>query len=122
MRTLREQLARHGGLQKKGSVDIVFDNMGACRTLKTLLWSASSKPCTMVRAWPEKQKGELMPAWRVSWRRLQAAAHPWMVVAGPMAALQVYLVQMGWDASVLDDWSIEFWMCKVLVQVTPQVQ
>ena len=102
MRTLRQQLARHGGLQKKGSVDIVFDNMGACRTLKTLLWSASSKPCTMVRAWPEKQKGELMPAWRVSWRRLQAAAHPWMVVAGPMAALQVYLVQMGWDASVLD--------------------
>ena len=35
---------------------------------------------------------------------LQAAAHPWIVVAGPMAALQVYLMEMGWDASVLDDW------------------
>ena len=58
----------------------------------------------LVRAWPEKQRGELMSAWRVSWRRLQAAAHPWMVVAGPMAALQVYFLQMGWDASVLDDW------------------
>ena len=53
---------------------------------------------------PAAQHGELATAWRVSWRRLQAAAHPWMVVAGPMAALQACLMEMKWGAAMLDDW------------------
>ena len=105
MRTLRQQLARHGGLQKKGSVDIVFDQHVHLQDPQDVAVERQLKAMhQLVRAWPEKQRGELMSAWRVSWRRLQAAAHPWMVVAGPMAALQVYFLQMGWDASVLDDW------------------
>ena len=43
---------------------------------------------------PAGPNHQLMSAWRVSWRRLQAAAHPWIVVAGPMAALQTYLMEM----------------------------
>ena len=58
----------------------------------------------LVQAWPVAQRGELASAWRVSWKRLQRAAHPWMVVAGPMAALQAYLMEMQWNAGVIDDW------------------
>lgn len=54
----------------------------------------------LVRAWPQAQTGELMTAWRVS--RLQAAAYPWMVVAGPMAALQVY--RMDWMIGFESPW------------------
>ena len=53
-------------------------------------------------AWPPAQRGELMSAWRISWKRLRAAAYLWMVVAGPMAALQVYLMEMGWEAEDMD--------------------
>ena len=43
----------------------------------------------LVLKWPPEQLAELHTAWRVSWKRLRAAAYPWMVVTGPMAALQV---------------------------------
>ena len=105
LRTLRHQLARHGGLQKKGSVDIVFDQSPSLQDPRDTAVERQTKAMhQLVRAWPESQKGELMSAWRVSWRRLQTAAYPWIVVAGPMAALQAYLMEMGWDAAVLDDW------------------
>ena len=98
VRTLRQQLARHGGLQKKGSVDIVFDQHAHLQDPKDTAVERQLKAMhQLVRAWPANQRGELMSAWRVSWRRLQTAA-------GPMAAMQTYLMEMGWDASVLDDW------------------
>ena len=101
MRTLRQQLARH----KKGSPDVVFDQHPHLQDPQDLAVERQLKAMhQLIRAWPAAQRGELMSAWRISWRRLQAAAHPWMIVAGPMAALQVYLLEMGWDASVLDDW------------------
>ena len=105
VRTLRQQLGRHGGLQKKGNVDIVFDQHCQLQDPQDTAVERQLRAMhQLIRAWPASQRGELMSAWRVSWRRLQAAAHPWMVVAGPMAALQVYLMQMAWDASVLGDW------------------
>ena len=58
----------------------------------------------LIQAWPKTQRGELASAWRVPWKRLQGAAHPWMVVAGPMAALQAYVMETQWDAATLDDW------------------
>ena len=105
LRTLRQQLARHGGLQKGGSVDIVFDQHHKLQDPKDTIVERQLKAMhQLVQAWPVNQQGELRTAWRVSWRRLRAAAYPWMVVAGPMAALQAYLMDMGWDAEDLDDW------------------
>ena len=105
LRTLRHQLARHGGLQKGGSVDIVFDQHHKLQDPKDTIVERQLKAMhQLVQAWPVNQQGELRTAWRVSWRRLRAAAYPWMVVAGPMAALQAYLMDMGWDAEDLDDW------------------
>ena len=105
MRTLRQQLARHGGLQKKGTIDIVFDQHSQLQDPQDTAVQQQLKAMhQLVRAWPAGQKGELMSVWRISWRRLQTAAHPWMIVAGPMAALQVYLMKMGWDASIINDW------------------
>ena len=105
MRTLRQQLARHGGLQKGGSVDIVFDQHGKLQDPKDTIVERQLRAMhQLVRAWPASHLGDLRTAWRISWKRLTAAAYPWMVVAGPMAALQAYLIDMGWEAADMDDW------------------
>ena len=105
LRVLQGQLARHGGLQKGGSTDIVFDQHTKLQDPRDTAIERQMKAMhQLVQAWPEAQRGELATAWRVSWKRLKAAAHPWMVVAGPMAALQAWLMEMKWDAAVLDDW------------------
>ena len=105
LRVLRAQLARHGGLQKGGSCDIVFDQQNKLQDPRDTAIERQLKAMhQLVQAWPTAQRGELEAAWRVSWKRLQAAAYPWMVVAGPMAALQAYLQEMKWDATLLHDW------------------
>ena len=105
LRVLRAQLARHGGLQKGGSCDIVFDQQIKLQDPRDTAIERQLKAMhQLVQAWPTSQRGELEAAWRVSWKRLQAAAYPWMVVVGPMAALQPYLMEMKWDASLLHDW------------------
>ena len=105
LRTLRHQLARHGGLQKGGSVDIVYDQHVKLQDPKDTIVERQMKAMhRLIQVWPPSQQGELRAAWRISWRRLRAAAYPWMVVAGPMAALQAYLIDMCWDAEDLDDW------------------
>lgn len=50
------------------------------------------------------QKRELHSAWRLTWQKLKRTAYPWMVVAGPTAALQTYLHKKQWDAAELTDW------------------
>ena len=105
LQTLRTQLARHGGLQKGGSVDVVYDqNEKLQDPLATVVERQLKAMHLLVLKWPPEQLAELHTAWRISWRRLKAAAYPWMVVTGPMAALQVYMMDMGWDASCLNDW------------------
>ena len=86
-------------------MDIVFDQHGKLQDPRDTAIERQLKAMhQLLQAWPLAQRGELVSAWRLTWRRLQAAAHPWMVVAGPMAALQAYLMEMGWDAGALDDW------------------
>ena len=105
VRVLQRQLARRGGLQKGGSTDIVFDQQSKLQDPRDTAIERQMKAIhQLMQAWPVAQRGELASAWRVSWKRLQAAAHPWIVAAGPMAALQAYLMEMNWDASTLDDW------------------
>ena len=105
MRVLRQQLARHGGLQKGGGVDIVYDQHVKLQDLKDTIVERQMKAMRqLLKAWPPAQLGELKSAWRISWKRLATAAYPWMVVAGPMAALQAYLMDMGWEAVDMDDW------------------
>ena len=107
MRVLRQQLARHGGLQKGGSVDIVFDQHVKLQDPKDTIVERQMKAMhQLLKAWPPAQLGELKSAWRISCKRLATAtaAYPWMVVAGPMAALQAYLMDMGWEAVDMDDW------------------
>ena len=102
LRILRQQLARHGGLQKGGSVDIVFDQHAKLQDPKDTIVERQLKAMhQLVKAWPPAQLGDLKTAWRVSWKA--TAAYPWMVVAGPMAALQAYLMDMGLEAADMDD-------------------
>ena len=90
LQTLRTQLARHGGLKKGGSVDVVYDQHATLQDPKMTVIERQMKAMhLLVLKWPPEQLAELRTAWRVSWKRLRAAAYPWMVVTGPMAALQV---------------------------------
>lgn len=92
-------------VQKGGSTDIVFDQQAKLQDPRDTAIERQLKAMhQLIQAWPIAQRGELVSAWRVSWKRLQAAAQPWMVVAGPMAALQAYLMEMHWDAATLNDW------------------
>lgn len=54
MRILRLQLARHGGLQTGGNVDIVLDQHDHLQGPLDTTMDASSKPC--IRAWPNAQR------------------------------------------------------------------
>ena len=86
-------------------MDIVYDQHVKLQDLKDTIVERQMKAMRqLLKAWPPAQLGELKSAWRISWKRLATAAYPWMVVAGPMAALQAYLMDMGWEAVDMDDW------------------
>ena len=61
MRNLRQQLGRLGGLQKKGNVDIVFDQHGHLQDPKDTAVERQLKAMhQLIRAWPDNQRGELV--------------------------------------------------------------
>lgn len=94
------QLARHGGSQKGGNVDIVYDQCPKLQDPKGYCNRTTTRSCSFV----DLQTGhQLSEGAHVRLEGDLDAAYYWMVVAGPMAALQVYLMDMGWDASALDD-------------------
>ena len=63
MRTLRSQLARHGGLQKGGSMDIVFDQHGKLQDPRDTAIERQLKAMhQLLQAWPPAQRGELVSA------------------------------------------------------------
>lgn len=69
LKVLQQQLARHGGLQKGGSTDIVFDQQ------KKLQDPRDTAIERQMKAMPAAQKSELASAWRVDYRQLRI--HGW---------------------------------------------
>ena len=60
---------------------------------------------SVFRNWPEHLHRDLDRAWQVTKDRLKQAKHPWQVVKGPVAALQCYLNDRGWDTTHCVRWT-----------------
>ena len=54
--------------------------------------------------WPEDQSVLITNAWKTTMERLNSFKYPWKVVKGPMAALQAYLMEGGWDFTNMWEW------------------
>ena len=93
------------GLQAKGSLDVVMDmnqqhldpgDEAALKQVKAFHYLAGQ--------WPEDQSVLITNAWRNTMERLSSFKYPWKVVKGPMAALQAYLMEGGWDFTNMWEW------------------
>lgn len=54
--------------------------------------------------WPEALRRDLEKSWAPHQEQLAQAAHPWQVTKGPMAAMQRYLLEKGWQVISHTEW------------------
>ena len=59
----------------------------------------------LVHTWPTDQISYLEQAWSHTHQQLQAKAHPWYIVKGPMAAAIAYLLEWQWQVQELFQWT-----------------
>ena len=102
----RTIVANHLGRQKLGSLDMVFAVMGhLCEDPFAAILRHHFKAVARVfNKWEVQEPGKLSSAWRSQWHRLQAGKYPWLRVAGPLAATQAYLSELGVEASDPSKW------------------
>ena len=88
-----------------GSLDLLFD----------LSWMGSGDPLCKITLehWNMLQEyvARNRPAsslirrtWVVSWKKLSGSPHRWKLAAGPIGAMQCYLMDMGFEAPTMDEW------------------
>ena len=105
MKVLRAIAGGHYGKMAFGSLDLLFD----------LSWMGSGDPlCKIIlEHWSMLQEcvARNRPAtslirrtWAVSWRKLSRSPHRWKIAAGPISAMQCYLMDMGFEAPTMDEW------------------
>ena len=105
MKVLRAIAGGHYGKMAFGSLDLLFD----------LSWMGSGDPlCKIVlEHWSMMQEcvARNRPAtslirrtWAVSWHKLSRSPHRWKLAAGPIGAMQCYLMDMGFEAPTMDEW------------------
>ena len=108
MKVLRAIAGGHYGKMAFGSLDLLFD----------LSWLGSGDPLfkIILEHWNMLQEcvSRNLPAsrlirrtWSVSWQKLARSPHRWKLAAGPIAAMQCYLMDMGLDAPTMDEWKKE---------------
>ena len=103
---IRTAMARQMGLQRTGNADIVFDMQPRHKDPDYEAFAAQVKIYRQCFGnWPEHLHRDLDRAWQVTKDRLKQAKHPWQVVKGPVAALQCYLNDRGWDTTHYDRWT-----------------
>ena len=106
MKVLRAIAGGHYGKMAFGSLDLLFD----------LSWMGSGDPlCKIVlEHWSMLQEcvARNRPAtslirrtWAVSWQKLSRSPHRWKLAAGPIGAMQCYLMDMGFEAPTMDVWN-----------------
>ena len=108
MKVLRAIAGGHYGKMAFGSLDLLFD----------LSWLGSGDPLfkIILEHWNMLQEcvSRNLPAsrlirrtWTVSWQKLARSPQRWKLAAGPIAAMQCYLMDMGLDAPTMDEWKKE---------------
>ena len=106
MKVIRAIAGGHYGKMAFGSLDLLFD----------LSWMGSGDPlCKIVlEHWSMLQEcvARNRPAtslirrtWAVSWQKLSRSPHRWKLAAGPIGAMQCYLMDMGFEAPTMEVWN-----------------
>ena len=100
LQVVRAALARHAGRSQLGSTDVILDLMShqvQDPLLKVVLEQADALFRAFVNTSPQGSR-ILQRTWRVAWQRQVNAIHGWKTVAGPVAAMCQYCVDLGVDA------------------------
>ena len=96
-------MGRAMGLQMRGSVDVVFDqNQKHQDPADTAVEKQLRAYHKLYHSWEDKEM--LHHAWHCTRERLLQAKHQWRKVAGPMAAMQAYLMEAGWKIEDPEEW------------------
>ena len=107
-RRLKATMGRQMGLQKTGNVDILFDMMPQHRDPD---YGAFEDQVRLYHRfygnWPENLARDLEKAWKVHREKLQQVKYPWQHAKGPVAALQCYLHEHGWNYESHSEWTKE---------------
>ena len=101
LKVIRASISRHVGRSRWGSVDVSLDSM-SFRCQDPLLTVILAQADTLYKMFgPSTFQGweVLSRTWRVAWNRQQAAVHGWKCVAGPVAAMIQYCLDLGIDVS-----------------------
>ena len=106
MKVLRAIAGNHYGKLSFGSLDLLFDlsETGTGDPLFKLVlehWK-------MLQECVERDKpaaGLIRRTWEVTWNKLTRSKQRWSVAAGPIAAMQCYLADMGFDAHSMSEWT-----------------
>ena len=106
MKVLRAIAGGHYGKMAFGSLDLLFDLswMGSGDPLcKIILEHWSMLQECVVRNRPASSR--IRRTWAVSWQKLARSPHRWKLAAGPIGAMQCYLMDMGFEAPTMDVWN-----------------
>ena len=101
LKVVRAALARHAGRSQLGSTDVILDLMSRQvqdPLLKVILEQADALFRAFVHVSPQGSR-ILQRTWRVAWQRQSRAIHGWKTVAGPVAAMCQYCLDLGIDAA-----------------------
>lgn len=99
-------MGRQLGLQRTGSLDIVYDMNSRHQDPDYGAFMAQIRVYHRFYGnWPEATHRSLEKAWQVIHERLSAAQYPWQVAKGPVAALQCYLRDHQWEHSNYGVWT-----------------
>ena len=101
LKVIRASISRHVGRSRWGSVDVSLDSM-SFRCQDPLLTVILAQADTLYKMFgPSTLQGweVLSRTWRVAWNRQHAAVHGWKCVAGPVAAMIQYCLDLSIDVS-----------------------
>ena len=105
-RRIRATMGRQMGLQKTGNLDILFDMHPKHQDPDYGAFMDQIKAFhRFFGGWPEHLAKDLERAWHVQKDKLQQAKYPWQVAKGPVAALQCYLMERGWQTEQHHVWT-----------------
>ena len=101
LKVVRAALARHAGRSQLGSTDVILDLMSHLvqdPLLKVVQEQADALFRAFIHISPEGSR-ILLRTWKVAWKRQSSAIHGWKTVAGPVAAMCQYCLDLQIDAS-----------------------
>ena len=103
---LRVAFGRHLQWQRGGNLDIVFDlhSQKYRDPGDSVILGHMKAMWKILQSWPNEQISQLEKAWEKSLQILERARYDWLVIKGPLSALQGYLREWGWNLESFRLW------------------